>query len=64
MEWFPTIAQIIMEQLKQANIGDGNNDSFTIGNDLWSPGSLQSVEDHINEIEILREVALMAAFPK
>ena len=62
MEWFQTIAQIILEQLKHASIGDCKKDSFTTGNDLWSLGSLQSVEDHIKEIEILREVALMAAF--
>ena len=62
MEWFQTIAQIILEQLKHASIGDCKKDSFTTGNDLWSLGSRQSVEDHIKEIEILREVALMAAF--
>ena len=63
MEWFQTIAQIILEQLKQTNIGGGKPDSFiTNSNDPWTPGSLQSVDDHIKEIEVLREVALMAAF--
>ena len=60
MEWFPTIAQIILEQLKQTNIVDCKKESFiTTGNVPWTPGSRQSVEDHIKEMEIMREVALI-----
>ena len=63
MEWFPTIAQIISEQLKLNNTDGAKTDSFmTNSEDHWTPGSLQRVDDHIKEIEIIREVALMAAY--
>ena len=66
VEWFPTITQIILEQLKQANIREDKTHSFSTGNESWSPFSLQKVEDHIQdplkESAILREVAIMAAF--
>ena len=54
------------EQLKDANLIEDKTHSFTIGNEPWSPDSLQKVEDHIQdprkESEILREIAIMAAF--
>ena len=63
MEWFPTIAHIISEQLKMNTTDGAKTDSFmTSSDDHWTPGSLQSVGDHIKEIKIIREVALMVAY--
>ena len=66
VEWFPTITQIIIEQLKQSNIMEDKTHSFITGSESWSPYSLQKVEDHIQdprkESEILSKVAIMAAF--
>ena len=64
IEWFPIIARIILEQMK-ANINDATKtESFTTTNDdePWTPGSCQSVEDHIKEGALTREVVLMAAY--
>ena len=33
IEWFPTIANVISEQLKQNNVGGDKKDSFAINND-------------------------------
>jgi len=66
VEWFPLMIRIILEQLKETNIIEDKTHSFAIGNEPWSPDSLQRVEDHIQdprkENEILLEVAIMVAF--
>ena len=63
IEWFPIIARIILEQMKTNTNAGAKTDSFMTTNDEpWTPGSCQSVEDHIKEGALIREVVVMAAY--
>ena len=49
--------------MKLNNTDGAKKDLFTTNSeDAWTPGSTQRVEDHIKQIEVMREVALMAAY--
>ena len=63
IKWFPIIAHIISQQLKTNTTAGATTDlCMTTNDDPWTPGSLQSVDDHIKESALTREVALMAAY--
>ena len=63
IEWFPTIARIIVEQMRVNTTDATKMDAFAAAKDdeTWIPGSHQSLHEQIKEEDLMLEVVLMAA---